>query len=732
MRNKPKQPTGVIVAGIFATLILAGIAAVVIYLTNKEPVTPEEPTAASCCTCDWTLELSQNTQTVITSAAGSVTDGKCLFPDLAPHLGNFSPTSCTSIPISQVFSELPDGFAEDTEIVANQEENLCAGGCTFYTSDPVLPPEIITEENKDVTFTTYFELRYAIEPHTEYTEAEMIITYPNDVNSPEPIPSSTLELISTRDETGGSNSGESLPIKLYKATFDTTWDTVLNPDVTGIYTVSFRAKDNSEDEVWTKEGQCRRTFEIASGIYEGNYCYSLDAVPVSGRTPLNVTLTVDAGLPEDDPSAVYRWDLDLNCNGTIDAGEGEAAETFTTPTTTSSITRAFALSQDQTRADCSAQVSVVINNGASTLEDLSPGSCTAAIDISATPEAETCGNGSCDNLETCDTDGNISCPSETPLDTGLICRSNCTYCGDGILNDTETCDPAASQGQSGYNPNCTDECTISEDSSNCGNGVLDEGEECDPAISEGQPYYSSSCSSNCLITGNEEPAGPLSVTQQVSQCVEMVTPKNLAEVTITITNNSGLTYNLNAVSDTLPQGFAYASGSSSTNGTANLSDTGLALEMSGSSQLLTWNNGGAGWSLATGSSLVIRFSAYAGNSATVGAQTNTVTVTPADGDPIPSTANITVAQVCTQPLTGIFDRNVVIILGGLLLLFMSGAAYYTGYGTREIAKLLQKVTPGAHLVYLRITKPQKYAEEKIKLTALKNIKRRTNGNKRSR
>ena len=767
MRNKPKQPTGIIIGGIIATIIIAAIGFGIMYAINQQKkITPSESEAATCCTCTWSLELSPNEFTTITEAVGLVVNNFCTFAEPEPSLGSYNLTSCSNIPLNEVMSELPAGLEEDTDIFAEENRGLCSGGCTFHTSDPILPPSKITEENNDVTFTTAFELRYAIEPHTEYTDAEMIIMYPNDTNSPEPIEATSLELVTTLNEGGDTESGN-LPIKIYKAMFDTTWDTVLNPATAGMYTVSFRAKDNSPEETWTETSQCKREFEVVEVIEEGEYCYSLDAVPVSGYSPFDVTLTVDAGVPDSDPTAVYEWQLDLNCNGTIDEGTGENAEIFTTPTTTNSITKTFTTDEVGGQSSCDVDVAVIVEGETRTLDELSPGSCSSSVSISS-DDGDTCGNGTCDTDELCDPNGNIACPAGGPLSTGLVCRDDCTYCGDGSLDTGETCDPGIPEGQTGYDPLCQADCSVAEDGEGiCGDGVLDTGEACDPAIPEGQAGYDANCQSDCTI--GEPPAtcgdgvldpgeacdpaipegqagynancqsdctigivpGSLTITQQAPQCLEMVAPNNLAQFTITVSNGTTSAVSINAISDTLPQGLAYTTGSSTINGVPNSTDEGVVLEMSGSSQLVTWNNSGSGWTIEASQSVIIAFSATAGSSATVGLHPNVITVTPSDGNPIPGQVDITIAQTCTQPLTGIFDRNVVIILGGLFFLFLAGGAYYSGFGTKELALLLQKGTTGASLLYLRLSKPQKFAELKIQQTALKNINKRTNGSQRS-
>jgi len=62
-----------------------------------------------------------------------------------------------------------------------------------------------------------------------------------------------------------------------------------------------------------------------------------------------------------------------------------------------------------------------------------------------------CGNGLVDLPgETCD-------PPESPAGAiGNLCRSDCTVCGDGIVNDAEQCDDGNNVG----NDSCTNDCTI--------------------------------------------------------------------------------------------------------------------------------------------------------------------------------------------------------------------------------------------------------------------------------
>lgn len=55
------------------------------------------------------------------------------------------------------------------------------------------------------------------------------------------------------------------------------------------------------------------------------------------------------------------------------------------------------------------------------------------------------------------------------------------YCGDGIVNNGETCDPQDSS-HAGWGTNgCSTSCKPVTKEPSCGDGVKDAGEACDPA-----------------------------------------------------------------------------------------------------------------------------------------------------------------------------------------------------------------------------------------------------------
>lgn len=50
-----------------------------------------------------------------------------------------------------------------------------------------------------------------------------------------------------------------------------------------------------------------------------------------------------------------------------------------------------------------------------------------------------CGDGNCDDGETCEPNGNKTCTSLS-IPSGNSCRDDCTFCGDGVLQGGETCE----------------------------------------------------------------------------------------------------------------------------------------------------------------------------------------------------------------------------------------------------------------------------------------------------
>lgn len=66
------------------------------------------------------------------------------------------------------------------------------------------------------------------------------------------------------------------------------------------------------------------------------------------------------------------------------------------------------------------------------------------------PELPRCGDGVCDSGEKCE--GTISCLTNQPMSSGQVCRLDCTYCGDRVVQAGEQCD------EGGETATCTSSC----------------------------------------------------------------------------------------------------------------------------------------------------------------------------------------------------------------------------------------------------------------------------------
>lgn len=108
-----------------------------------------------------------------------------------------------------------------------------------------------------------------------------------------------------------------------------------------------------------------------------------------------------------------------------------------------------------------------------------------------------CGDGIVGNTpgETCDPPDSV--PNQTYPNN--ICRADCTFCGDGIVNNGEQCDfndPNAPA-------NCNTDCTLTPPQ--CGDGIVGNtaGETCDPPGSVPNPSLpNNTCRGNCTYCGD--------------------------------------------------------------------------------------------------------------------------------------------------------------------------------------------------------------------------------------
>ncbi len=96
--------------------------------------------------------------------------------------------------------------------------------------------------------------------------------------------------------------------------------------------------------------------------------------------------------------------------------------------------------------------------------------------------------------ETCDPPGSVP---GTPAGNTNACRDDCTYCGDGIVNNGEECDDP-------NDPTCSNECKLIPF---CGNGIVDPGETCDPpgSVPGLPPGNQNVCRDSCTYCGDGIP-----------------------------------------------------------------------------------------------------------------------------------------------------------------------------------------------------------------------------------
>lgn len=113
-----------------------------------------------------------------------------------------------------------------------------------------------------------------------------------------------------------------------------------------------------------------------------------------------------------------------------------------------------------------------------------------------------CGDRLCQEGETCESNGSefVDCSTGNPLSqecrdysSGVI--NECSYCGDDELNIGEQCDPIGSSGECLFG-DCASSC-LCPAGPECGDGGIDTGEECDPPGSSGQCSGNSICQDNC-------------------------------------------------------------------------------------------------------------------------------------------------------------------------------------------------------------------------------------------
>ncbi len=250
----------------------------------------------------------------------------------------------------------------------------------------------------------------------------------------------------------------------------------------------------------------------------------------------------------------------------------------------------------------------------------------------------------------------------------------------------------------------------------------------------------------------EESKFRVSKTSNIN-CVERVTPDNVAEFTLKTVNDSTTTQIIYSVKDKLPLGFTYVADSTKING-VKVSDTEFVTTTDvGDTQEVVWEKTG-GWSVNSGQSLTIVFMSEAGENALTGENQNEVVITPAEIPADPETLRaefvLNVEQSCTEkeppveekkedetpvvdkpdsettPETGIFDSVIGRILLGTLVVLVGWYIYSRPMGQTMMEKLVNSgAYKEAEVFSWRIFKPKKYFETKLVRKVSKNKKKKS-------
>ncbi len=206
-------------------------------------------------------------------------------------------------------------------------------------------------------------------------------------------------------------------------------------------------------------------------------------------------------------------------------------------------------------------------------------------------------------------------------------------------------------------------------------------------------------------------------------CVERVSPTNVLQYAINVTNKSTTSQKITSVTDKLPLGFTYVASSTKLNG-VSVTDSGYVVASNvGTTQQIVISKTG-GWTLSTNQSLTIIFQALAGPSALSGTNKNEVVVTPEqipdDPTTLRSSIDVTVAQDCDDPETetpdtpetGIFNSVIFKIILGLTVIVTGWYVYNRPKGRLFVEKLVDsELYKTTELGTWKLFKPKKYFEE---------------------
>lgn len=249
-------------------------------------------------------------------------------------------------------------------------------------------------------------------------------------------------------------------------------------------------------------------------------------------------------------------------------------------------------------------------------------------------------------------------------------------------------------------------------------------------------------------TEEEPEESRFSVTKESNvTCVERVGPDNIAQFTLSATNQGNTNQKISSVKDKLPLGFTYVGNSTRINNVSVTDSEYVTITDVGDTQEVVWEKTD-GWSVDSGQSLTIVFQAQADNNALTGSNQNEVIVTPEEVPEDPGTLRaevvIEVAQSCkepeetdpvdetedteeedidetipededaTTPDTGIFDSTIGRIIIGLLVIVTGWYIYSKPMGQAIVQKLIESgLYKETELFSWKIFQPKKYFETKI-------------------
>lgn len=240
-------------------------------------------------------------------------------------------------------------------------------------------------------------------------------------------------------------------------------------------------------------------------------------------------------------------------------------------------------------------------------------------------------------------------------------------------------------------------------------------------------FANNSGSNNGSGTGEETSvASNFTVSNTTNQtCLERVSPNNTVTYTITVTNKSSASQSLTSITDKLPLGFTYTTGSTTIDGSAVQDSSYITVTNIGDSQELTFAKIG-GWTMSTNQAMVLTFKATAGSNALTGDNLNEVVIAPSqiptDTTTLRTSVTINVAQSCTNtgenegennntPQTGIFETTIFKVIIGAIVISLGWYIYTKPQGQLIASKVVDsQVFKSTEMGIWRIFKPRKYFE----------------------